>query len=187
MIRSSQHSSNLHASSWRKAVRGLVVCLGVVVVLLGSGKVWGQTTYYWIGGTTAASTAAAAKWSTSLGGASAGTIIPSASNIFIINGSDISSTAGAQTGTVTITETGAISMGQFKIINNANVIINSNNGTARVFTIGATSSFAGDDFVIQSGSALTMNNATNEGQIVFAGTGNTGDISGTLTLGGSID
>ncbi|MFN5879080.1 MAG: beta strand repeat-containing protein, partial [Flavobacteriales bacterium] len=69
----------------------------------------------------------------------------------------------------------------------ANVIINSNNGTARVFTIGATSSFAGDDFVIQSGSALTMNNATNEGQIVFAGTGNTGDISGTLTLGGSID
>ncbi|MFN5879185.1 MAG: hypothetical protein ACK44B_09975, partial [Flavobacteriales bacterium] len=43
MIRSSQHSSNLQASSWRTAVRGLVVCLGVVVVLLGGGsKAWGQ-------------------------------------------------------------------------------------------------------------------------------------------------
>ena len=34
MIRSSQHSSNLQASSWRKALRGLVALLGVMVVFL---------------------------------------------------------------------------------------------------------------------------------------------------------
>ena len=42
MIRSSQHSSKQQTTSWRNALRGLVVYLGVVVVLFGGGKAWGQ-------------------------------------------------------------------------------------------------------------------------------------------------
>ncbi|MFN5912564.1 MAG: hypothetical protein ACK45H_14575 [Bacteroidota bacterium] len=71
MIRLSQHSSNLQASSWRKAVRGVVVCLGVVVVLLGSGKVWGQVASYTYA--TSAGTYTAITGTTWLSGAAVGT------------------------------------------------------------------------------------------------------------------
>ena len=46
MIRSTQHSSNLQASSWRNALQVLVVWLGVVVLLGGGSKAWGQVSTY---------------------------------------------------------------------------------------------------------------------------------------------
>ena len=155
------------------------VLLLVIICLLFSVKGFGVT-YYWVGGTTSADFGAATSWSTTLGGVAAAATYTNA-NTFIIDGSDISSTAGLQTGTVTINMTAARTIGQFILQNNANAILL---GTAnRILTVGGA--IAGNDFSISSGCTLSMNGATFGVSIVFAGTGNTGNIAGTLTFGGS--
>ena len=104
--------------------------LFMLTFFLGTVQGWGQTTYYFVGNTTSQriDNANNAAWSTSLGG-SATTITVSTNNIFIIDGSDIGSASGLQTGTVNLTMQAAAFMGQLIIRNNANVVINGNNAT----------------------------------------------------------
>ena len=80
------------------------------------GGAWGQTTYYWVGGTTGADVTASSIWSTSLGGTAVASHTPTAGNIYLIDGSNI---GGGATGTVTFILAGNRVMGQLKLINNA--------------------------------------------------------------------
>ncbi len=136
-----------------------------------------QTTYYWVGGTTAADVSADV-WATSLGGTAVTPTVSNA-NIFIVDGSDISSTSGSQTGTVTINWTVATStrqLGQFRLQNNATVTLTASSSGGRSYTIGG--SIAGDDFVINDGSILNLSTY----QSISMATSSTANISGRLNI-----
>ena len=161
---------------------GMMKVLLVVFGMVTSVNLFSQTTYYWVGGTVSADPSAANVWSTSLGGSSAGTITPANTNIFIVDGSDISNTAGLQTGTVSINMSANRVFGQFKLQNNATVVLTSTSSGGRTVTIGnASSQIAGNDLVISSGSTLTLSTYTN---ITMAGS-STVDISGIFNINAS--
>ena len=149
----------------------------VVVGMVASFNLFSQTTYYYIGGATSNDLTVAGMWSLSLGGSSAGAITPSASNIFIVDGSDISSTTGTQTGAITFNPTANIAFGQFKLINNASLTL-----TTRTYTVGGT--ISGDDFIVASGSTLTL--GTNADLTMASSSpSSTADISGSFTINAS--
>jgi fibronectin-binding autotransporter adhesin len=117
-----------------------------------------QTTYYWVGGAGTANLNAANVWSTSVGGTGVAAFTPTVADIFIFDGSDISSEAGLQTGTVTANMTAATAMRQLILQNNASVTLTGSTSTRilTVGTIGTTASPADDEISIASGCTLTV-------------------------------
>ncbi|MFM7014723.1 MAG: hypothetical protein ACKOX3_00195, partial [Bacteroidota bacterium] len=132
-------------------------------------------TYYWVGAT-GGTWSTAANWNTAANGSGTTRSTASTTDILIVDGAG--TTAGAAT---IINLDAAYTIGALKVTSNTTMTLQSSTTTTRALTIsGSTNSF-----VIENGSTLNINNATQAASIGFAGTGNTGDISGTLTFGGS--
>jgi len=137
------------------------------------------TTYYWVGNTTSAALGAVGTLSTTLGGTgNASVITPASTDVIIFDGSDISSTAGTQTGTITFAQGSATyTIGQFILQNNATVIYSSTS-SGRNLNIGG--SIAGDDFVIGAGSTFTQQGSSITVDLL---SGSTANWSGTYNIG----
>jgi gliding motility-associated-like protein len=132
-----------------------------------------QTTRYWVGGATGGFNVAA-NWSTALGGAGNGA--PVNSDLLIIDGSDISSAAGLQTGAVTITGIVNRSLNRLSIVNSADVTLTA--AANRTLTLGGA---AGNDFIIDGTSSLVISTNT---RIILADAASA-LIDGTLTVDAS--
>lgn len=134
---------------------------------------------FWVGGTSA-NWGSTASWSTTLGGSS-GASIPGTSDIVFLDGSDISATAGLQTGTVTINlQTTNRTAGQLVVQNAGNFTIIDGTGT-RLLTVG---NLSGTDLTIQSGSILQIGSTSNAGFKLSANSV-VASISGTLDVNNS--
>jgi len=143
--------------------------------LAGSQSTTGPLTYYWTG-TGGADFNANANWNTNPNGTGNARTAADATDMLVIDGDG--TTAGAAT---TINVSANASIGLFRITNNTAVTLQSSSTTTRTLTItGGT----GDDLDITAGSSLSMNNANNAVAFAFSGNNNTGNIAGTVTLGG---
>lgn len=140
--------------------------------------------YYWVGGASA-TFGAIGTLATSVGGTgnvSAYTGMNTAGNtdVFYFDASDISSTAGSQTGAVTVTlpSNADTYYGQIIVRNgsNTNSFTFTASGTRRLNIVGGT----GIDFQILGTSALLT---TGSSISINLPTGTTGEVNGSLTLG----
>lgn len=148
-------------------------------VLLGLGMTASAANRFWVGGTSGVWNSTAS-WSSTLGGAS-GSSVPSSSDIVFLDGSDISSTAGAQTGAVTINlETGNRTAGQLNVQNNGDFTITDGTGTRRL-TVG---NLTGTDLTIASGCFLRVGAASDAGLSMSANSV-VASITGTLVISGT--
>lgn len=145
--------------------------------ITGSQSTAAALSYYWVG-TTGGNWNTPANWNTVANNSGSTRAVVSSSDILIIDGDG--TTAGGST-TINV-DLASFTIGQLIINSNTSVTLQSNNATARVITINGAPS---DDFVIEAGSTLNLNNATNATAIAFSGTGNTGLISGTLNISGA--
>lgn len=154
--------------------------LFAMFLLISAGVSYGQTTYYWVGGTTpSTSITIGANWNTSLNGS--GTARPSstgATDILVFDGSNVGGAVPA-TGTVTVLANGSITCGQMKFVNNAAInFIRASTGTSTITLSGGD----GEDFAIDAGSSLSVVPATS-GSLRFAmAAANTGRVSGSLSM-----
>jgi hypothetical protein len=122
-----------------------------------------QTTYYWVGGTAPSSTSfnSSTLWNTQLGGGGTARSTPLATDILIIDGSDVSDVAGTQTGAIVFsfssptTNTGPA---QLKIVNGADVTFKrSGSGGTTTLNIGVGNASDNDpDFVVSAGSKFRI-------------------------------
>ena len=154
--------------SWKKLILSALITIGFFSI---SSIAVGQTTRYWVGGAGALFTANSS-WSTSLGGAGNGA--PVAGDYLIMDGSDISSVAGLQTGSVIITNVPNQNIGRITLQNNANTTLNSGGTTLNIINN------TGTDLVLNTGSTLTLGASVN----ITLATPATATISGTLQIGG---
>lgn len=134
-------------------------------------------TYYWVGASGAAWNTFA-NWNTAADGTGVAPTVWAATDVHIIDGAGTTS-GGALTISVDRT---SFSLGQFKVIDNTNLTLQSSAATTRTLTI---TGGPGEDFVIEAGSSLNMINGTQAVAFIFTGTGNTGLIAGNYTAGGS--
>ncbi len=114
-----------------------------------------QSIYYWVGGATGNWTDASS-WATTVGGAGGARTTPAATDILIFDGSDISSTAGLQTGAVTVGNVITQAIGQLKLVNNATINLQGAAPTANLTINGDT----GNDLDIPVGSNLNVTSTT---------------------------
>ncbi|MBS4041924.1 MAG: choice-of-anchor J domain-containing protein [Flavobacteriales bacterium] len=134
-------------------------------------------TYYWVGASGAAWNTFA-NWNTAADGTGTAPTVWAATDVHIIDG------AGTTPGgalTISVDRT-SFSLGQFRVVDNTNLTLQSSATTTRTLTI---TGGPGDDFVIEAGSSLNMINGTQAVAFIFSGTGNTGLIAGNYTAGGS--
>ena len=140
-----------------------------------------QTTYYWVGGTGPVSFTVNSNWNTALNGSGATRSAAAATDILIIDGTNIGGATPA-VGTITTTVT-STALSQLKLTGNANVVFLRPTGGGGTGTMTVGGNAPGDDFVIDAGSSLSINAATADGSVVMAlGTAATGSISGNLTV-----
>jgi hypothetical protein len=141
-----------------------------------------QTTYYWVGGAGPVSFTVNSNWNTALNGSGSTRSAAAATDILIIDGTNIGGTTPT-VGTVTATVT-STTLSQLKLTGNANVVFLRPTGGGGTGTMTVGGNAAGDDFTIDAGSTLSVNSATADGSVVIAlGTAATGSISGNLTVG----
>ena len=134
-----------------------------------------QTIYYWIGGTSG-NYNDGNNWSTTVGGSAVGSN-PGTNNsiVFVVDGADISSAPGLQTGDVTINFSSGLTCGGWRAVNNANVsLLSSSNGNFKIGNV------AGHEIYIESGSTFYIS-ARWQTSLEL---GSTGQIDGTLTFNG---
>ena len=134
-------------------------------------------TYYWVG-TTGGLISLATNWNTMADGTGTTRATSATTDILIVDG-DVFAAGGATTISVDAT---SFSIGQLKVTSNTALTLQSSAATTRTITI---TSGPGDDFVVANGSSLTLNHAANAVAFTFSGTGNTGNIAGTVNLAGS--
>jgi hypothetical protein len=133
--------------------------------------------YYWTGATGGV-WSLASNWNTAADGTGTSRSTVATTDILIIDGAG--TTAG---GALSISvDATSFSVGQLKVTSNTVLTLASSAVTQRVITVTGGS---GDDFVVEAGSSLLLTSATNPISIVFSGTGNTGNIAGTLTVHGT--
>lgn len=152
--------------------------------LLIAAWVFGQTTYYWVGGTTpSTSITTGSNWNTAINGS--GSSRPSSSganDVLIFDGSNVGGSTPA-TGPVTVLANGSITCGQMKFTNNATItFIRASTGTS---TITFSGEDTGDDFVMDPGT--TLNFTSTVGSIRMAMTTgsagpSTGLVFGTINM-----
>jgi len=133
-----------------------------------------QTTYYWVGGTTATDPGTTSNWNTVLGGGGSPPASVSNANIFIVDGSDVSSTAGLQTGTVQFSMGRNRAVGKLVLQNGATVTVASSSGT-RTLTIG---NLTGVDFQVDAGCTITQNS----GATIKFTASSSAELSGTHSV-----
>lgn len=140
----------------------------------------GQTTYYWVGGTAAATgITTGTNWNTSIDGL--GSSRPSstgATDILVFDGTNLGGTTPA-TGPANILANSSITCAQVRVTNNAVInFLRPTSGTSTITVSGTT----GDDFVVDAGSAFNVPNTTS-GSIRFAmAAANSGRVSGTMSI-----
>ena len=146
--------------------------------LSGSTATTAAVTYYYVGAATGSDLTTAASWNTLPGGGGVTRTVPATTDVLIIDGIGTANTAGG----ITIAMAASTSIGALQITNSTAVTLTSTTTTTRTITLTGA---VGDELSIPAGSSLILNNATNAAAIVFlTGSGMTGDISGTLSLGG---
>lgn len=134
-------------------------------------------TYYYVGGASG-DIATAANWTTNADGTGTTRSTAQTTDILIVDGAGV--TAGSP---VTLTLGAATSIGSLQITSNTAVTLQSSSTTTRALTLTGS---VGDELSVGSGSSLIINNSSQAASIAFStGTGMTGTIAGTLTLGGS--
>ncbi|MFN3942888.1 MAG: T9SS type A sorting domain-containing protein [Flavobacterium sp.] len=132
-------------------------------------------TYYWVGAD-GGTWATLSNWNTLADGSGSAPVALANSDVYIIDGAG--TTPG---GALTIAVGANATIGQFKLVENTTLTLQSTATTTRTFTI---SGGPGDDFVIESGSTLNLTNINNRMAFVFSGTGNTGLIAGAYNVSG---
>lgn len=134
-------------------------------------------TYYWVG-TTGGLISAPANWNTMADGTGTTRTTPGTTDILIVDGD------GFVGGGATTISVDAISffIGQLIVNSNTALTLQSSSTTTRTITI---TGGPGDDFVVANGSTLSLNHAANAVAFAFSGTGNTGNIAGTVNLAGN--
>lgn len=141
---------------------------------------FGQTTYYWVGGTAAATgITTGTNWNTSIDGL--GSTRPSstgATDILVFDGTNLGGTTPA-TGPATILANSSITCAQFIVTNNATInFVRASSGTSTITVSGG----AGDDFVVNAGSVFAVP-ATTAGSIRFAmAASSSGRVNGTVSI-----
>ncbi|HMK03188.1 MAG TPA: hypothetical protein VK489_03315, partial [Ferruginibacter sp.] len=154
--------------------------LFTISLFLITGFIYGQTTYYWVGGL-AASTGinTGSNWNTVINGS--GSSRPSstgASDILVFDGTNLGGSTPA-TGPATILASASITCAQIKFVNNVNVTMNRPaSGTSTITIAGEL----GEDFVVNAG--CTFNVVSPIGSIRFAlqPAVNACRVSGTVSL-----
>ena len=147
--------------------------------LTGSQATNAGATYYWVGATGAA-WGTTTNWNTNAAGTGTARTSVLTTDVLIVDGAG--TTAGAAT--IISVDVASFSIGQLKITNNTACTLQSSISTTRVITI---TGGPNDDFVVENGSTLNLNHATNAIQFIFSGTGTTGDISGIVNFAGSLN
>lgn len=153
--------------------------LFVMILLAVTVFSYGQTTYYWVGGTNSLFNTTA-NWNTALNGSGS----PRGSNstatdILIFDGTNIGG-AVPTTGQATVAVNGTITCAQIKLVNNADIVwIRSSTGTGTINVSGDGS--PAEDFVIESGAKLSFLSTVGSVRVAMAAT-NTGRCSGTLVM-----
>lgn len=153
-----------------------------ISLLMIAGFVYSQTTYYWIGSGTTATNANINNnnnWNTAVNGTgSPRTSSTGATDILVFDGTNVGGTTPV-TGNVTVLGNAGITCGQIKFINNASInMVRPTSGTTTITISGE----AGEDFVIEAGSAFYVPN-TSTGSLRFAmAATNTGRVSGSLSM-----
>lgn len=146
--------------------------------LSGSQATTAAATYFWTGLAAGAEFNTGSNWNTAADGTGSTRSSAQTTDVMIIDGAG--TTAGAA---AVITVNASVSVGVLRITNNTQVTLRASTTTTRTVTV---TGGGGDEFDVQAGSTLLMNNATQAAAIAFnTGVGMTGNIAGTLTLGGS--
>ncbi|HHU33789.1 MAG TPA: hypothetical protein GXZ49_01015 [Bacteroidetes bacterium] len=181
---------------------GKRLLLAVMFMAL-SGAMSAQTIYYWIGGTSG-NYNDGNNWSTTVGGSAVGSN-PGTNNsiVFVVDGADISSAPGLQTGNVTIRlPNNNMKNGGWRIVNNANVTLNhSSTNNARGLTLDDQT---GIELLVETGCVLDVsymwriilsNNSSSEinGELIINGNTYTWNnnsvmvtVNGTITNTGAL-
>lgn len=138
--------------------------LFTIFLLISTGVIYSQTTYYWVGGLTAATGInTGSNWNTDINGA--GSSRPSSSgatDILVFDGTNLGGSTPA-TGPATILASAGITCAQVKFVNNVNVTMNRpTSGTSTITIAGEL----GEDFVVNAG--CTFNVMSPVGSIRFA-------------------
>lgn len=153
--------------------------LFTIFLVISTGMIYGQTTYYWIGGT-AASYTSNSSWNTQLNGLGTVRGIAANDDVLIFDGTNVGGITPT-TGQVTTTVSSTTS-GRLVLQNGANVIL------GRPGTGSATVSLAGDggpadDLVVAAGCTLTLGMAIYNYDVnILVSAGATALISGTVYL-----
>ena len=138
-------------------------------------------TYYWVGGAGPVSFTVNSNWNTALNGSGSPRGAAAATDILVIDGTNIGGSTPA-TGNITTTIT-STTLGQLKLTGNANVTFLRPTGGGGTGTMTIAGNLPGDDLIIDAGSSLAVSSATADGSVVMAmSSAATGSISGNMTL-----
>lgn len=143
--------------------------------LTGNAATLSGATYYWVGAD-GGTWATLSNWNTSADGTGTTPSALANSDVYIIDGAG--TTPG---GALTIAVGANATIGQFKLVDNTTLTLQSTATTTRTFTI---SGGPGDDLLIEAGSTLNLTNTANRIAFVFTGMSNTGLIAGAYNASG---
>ncbi|HEU4470376.1 MAG TPA: MBG domain-containing protein, partial [Flavisolibacter sp.] len=148
------------------------------MLALVAGITHAQTTYYWVGGASSGTVNTGANWNTAINGT--GSSRPSSSgatDVLVFDGANLGG-ASTVTGPATINLNASITCGQMKFVNNAQIsFIRGTGGTSTINISGGS----GEDFVIESGSSLSLVSTVGSTVIAMAAT-TTGRVSGNMAM-----
>ncbi len=163
----------LNAANMKK---GLLICALLVSVLFTKA----QTTYYWVGSSTATPNMGTnANWNTAQNGTgSARASSTGATDILVFDGANLGGTT-LVTGPVTVNANNSITCAQMKFTGNVTInMVRPTTGTSTITISGET----GDDWVIEAGSALNIPVTTAGSMRIAMGAANSGRVSGALSI-----
>jgi len=142
--------------------KGYAVILGLLLTSLFS---FGQTTYYWVGGTSELPIGDGNNWNTQINGTGDSRATPMDSDILVFDGTNVGG-GTATTGTVRVTITGN-TLSQLIFKNGANVIFSRIGGTTGTITLNGDAS-DDPDLLVTSGSNLTIDSDLGNGNVNIA-------------------
>ncbi|MEP7238460.1 MAG: MBG domain-containing protein [Ferruginibacter sp.] len=154
--------------------------LFTIFLVITAGMMYGQTTYYWIGGTGPISYTANGNWNTQLNGGGTNRVAAAANDILIFDGTNVGGSTPT-TGLVT-TICSSTNSGRLILQNGALVNLGRSSAGSAAITINGDGT-AADDLIVGTGCTLTLGTATYNYDVsmVVSATA-TALISGTVYL-----
>jgi len=151
-----------------------------IFLLFTTGMMFGQTTYYWVGGLAAATGInTGTNWNTDINGA--GTSRPSstgATDILVFDGTNLGGATTA-TGPATILASSSITCAQVKFVNNVNItMLRPTSGTSTITIAGEL----GEDFVVNAGCTFNVASPVGSLRFTFQSAVDACRVSGTVSL-----